>query len=143
MKLPLLILVKPYKEVIKISKFFKQGTKLIEKKGIGKLYAQVLSPKTWKILKIKKIFLKLLANKIDNIYKIVNRDNKLKQKLNTRYSDNQEDSNLTIILPTQNGDFHLTILYLLLTLQYLISTFKPKSAQLSRIVKKRRTLLLN
>ena len=34
----------------------------------------------------------------------------------TRYSDNQEDSNLIIILSTQNGDFHLTILYLLLTL---------------------------
>jgi len=61
----------------------------------------------------------------------------------TRYSDNQEDSNLTIILFTQNGDFHLTILYLLSTLQYLINTFKPKNAQLSRTVKKRRTLLLN
>ena len=48
MKLPLLILVKPYKQVMEISKFFKQGTKLIEKKEIGKLYAQVLSPKTRK-----------------------------------------------------------------------------------------------
>jgi len=82
MKLPLPIPAKSRKKVMEISKFFKQGTKPTENKKIRKLYAQALSIKTSKILRIKKTFPKLLANKINNIYKIVNRGNKLKQKIN-------------------------------------------------------------
>jgi len=81
-KLPLLIPEKSHKEVMEISKFFKQETKLIEKKETRKSYAQALLSKISKILKIKKTFLELLADKIDNIHKIINGDNKLKPKLN-------------------------------------------------------------
>lgn len=70
-KLPLLISAKTSKEVMEMSKFFKKDTKPTEKKDTKKLYTQALSPKTSKILKIKKTFLKLLANKIDNIHKII------------------------------------------------------------------------
>lgn len=54
-----------------------------------------------KILKIKKIFLKLLANKIDNIYKIVNGDNKLKQKLNMT---TKEPSRKQVIISISNNN---------------------------------------
>jgi len=53
------ISVKTSKEVMEISKFFKKGIKLTEKKNTRKLYVQALSPKTSKILKIKKTFPKL------------------------------------------------------------------------------------
>ena len=44
---------------MEIFKFFKKGIKLTEKKDTRKLYVQALSPKTSKILKIKKKFPKL------------------------------------------------------------------------------------
>ena len=69
-------------KVIKIFKFFKKGIKPMEKKKARKLYTQALSFKTNKILKIKEMFLKLPANKIDNIYRIINEYNKPKPKLN-------------------------------------------------------------
>jgi len=81
-KLPPLIPAKTCKKVMEISKFFKKEIKPMEKKEARKSYAQVLSPKTSKILKIKEIFPKLPANKIDNIYRIVNGGNKPKPKLN-------------------------------------------------------------
>jgi len=81
-KLSLLIFAKTSKKVMEISKFFKKGTKLTEKKDTKKLYTQALSPKTSKILKIKETFLKLPANKIDNIHKIIKSDSKSKPKLN-------------------------------------------------------------
>jgi len=80
-KLPLLISTKTPKEIKEISMFFKKSTKLT-KKNTGKSYAQALSPKISKILKIKKTFPKLQANKIDNIHKIINGIGKPKPKLN-------------------------------------------------------------
>ena len=100
-KLPLPIPEKSHKEVIEISKFFKQGIKLTEKKEIGKSYAQASSPKTSKILKIKKTFLELPADKIDNIHKIVNRGNKLKPKLNIM---TKELSRKQVIIPMNNDN---------------------------------------
>ena len=81
-KLPPLIPVKTHMKVIEIFKFFKKGIKPMEKKKARKLYTQALSFKTNKILKIKEMFLKLPANKIDNIYRIINEYNKPKPKLN-------------------------------------------------------------
>jgi len=45
-------------------------------------YTQALSPNTSDILKIKETFSKLQANKIDNIYKIINGSSKPKLKIN-------------------------------------------------------------
>ena len=59
MKLTPPISIKTSKEVMEIFKFFKKGIKLTEKKDTRKLYVQALSPKTSKILKIKKKFPKL------------------------------------------------------------------------------------
>ena len=58
-KLPLLISMKTSKEVNEISKFFKKGTKLSEKKYISKSYTQASLPMTSEILKIKETFPKL------------------------------------------------------------------------------------
>jgi len=86
-KLLSLILVKTSKEVVEISKFFKKGTKLTEKKNTRKLYTQALLSKTSKILKIKEIPPKLQVNKIENIYKIINGDSKSKPRLNMTTKD--------------------------------------------------------
>lgn len=72
---------------MEISKFFKKGIKLTEKKDTRKLYIQALLPKTSKNLKIKKKFPKLQTNKIENIYKIINSDSKSKTKLNITTKD--------------------------------------------------------
>ena len=101
MKLPLPIPAKSCKKVMEIFKFFKQGTKPTENKKIRKLYAQALSIKTSKILRIKKTFPKLLANKIDNIHKIVNRGNKLKQKINMM---TKVLSRKQVIIPMSNNN---------------------------------------
>jgi len=74
-KLPSLITVKTSKEV-------KKSTKPTEKKDTEKSYAQALLSKISKILKIKKTFPKLQANKINNIDKIINGNSKPKPKLN-------------------------------------------------------------
>ena len=98
-KLLSLISTKIPKEVNKISKFFKKNNKLFEKKNIGKLYAQALSPLTSKILKIKKTFPKLQTSKIDNIYKIVSGARKPKPKLNIITKD---PSRKQVIIPMSN-----------------------------------------
>ena len=72
---------------MEISKFFKKDIKLAKKKETRKSYSQALLPKTSKILKIKKTFLKLQVNKIDNIYKIINGNSKSKPKLNITTKD--------------------------------------------------------
>ena len=100
-KLPPLIPTKTCKKVMEISKFFKKGTKLTEKKKIGKLYAQASSSKTSEILKIKETFPKLLANKIDNIHKIVNGGNKPKPKLNMT---TKGSSRKQVIIPISNDN---------------------------------------
>ena len=81
-KLLLLISMKTPKKVNEISKFFKKNTKLLEKKDIGKLYAQALSLITSEILKIKETFPKLQTRKFDNIHKIISSVGKPKPKLN-------------------------------------------------------------
>ena len=101
MKLPPLIPIKTSKEVMKIFKFFKKDTKPTEKKNIGKLYAQASSPKINEILKIKEIFPKLLTNRIENIYKIINGGNKLKPKLNMT---TKEPSRKQVIIPMSNNN---------------------------------------
>ena len=64
-KLPLPISAKTFKEVKKISKFFKKNTPSIKKKDERKLYIQVLSSLTItrEIFKIKEIFPKLQVKK--------------------------------------------------------------------------------
>lgn len=69
------------KEVNKISKFFKTN-KQTKKRDTGRSYAQVLLLKTSEILKIEETFPKLQANKISNIYKIINGSDKPKPKIN-------------------------------------------------------------
>ena len=101
MKLPPLISIKTPKEVMKIFKFFKKDTKPTEKKNIGKLYAQASSPKINEILKIKEIFPKLLTNRIDNIYKIINGGNKPKPKLNMT---TKEPFRKQVIIPMNNNN---------------------------------------
>ena len=81
-KLLLLIPAKFPKIVKEISKFFKKSTKPTENKDSSKSYAQASVPTNSEILKIKKIFPKLQASKIDNIHKIINSIGKPKPKVN-------------------------------------------------------------
>ena len=83
LKLPLSIPTRPLKKVLEKSKFFK-GKKGSEKeKPKNKpLYAQVLTPKVSKILKIKENFPNLSTKKIENIYKMINNSGKSKPRIN-------------------------------------------------------------
>jgi len=98
-KVPLLISTKTPKEIKEISMFFKKSTKPTKKKNTGKSYAQALSPKISKILKIKETFPKLQANEIDNIYKIISDIGKPKPKLNMM---TKSPSRKQVIIPISN-----------------------------------------
>ena len=95
-KMPLLISTKTPKKIKEISMFFKKSTKPTKKKNTGKSYAQALSPKISKILKIKETFPKLQANEINNIYKIIS---KPKPKLNMM---TKSPSRKQVIIPISN-----------------------------------------
>ena len=94
------ISTKMLKEVNEIFKFFKKNNILAEK-DMERSYTQVLSPKNSDILKIKKTFLKLQANKINNIYKIINNSGKLKPKINMM---TKGPSRKQVIIPMSNDN---------------------------------------
>ena len=102
-RLSLLILAKLPKEVKGISKFFKTINSAYRNKDTRKLYAQVLqlANNTRKVLKIKKAFLNLQANKIENIQKIIKDDSKPKSKINMT---TKGPSRKHIIVPMNNDN---------------------------------------
>jgi len=81
MKLPPFISIRLSKEVLEKSKFFKKENKLVVMVKL-KSYAQVTNLKVFNILKIKEVYPNLLANKIENIHKIINNSSKTKPKIN-------------------------------------------------------------
>jgi len=83
-RLPPPIPAKSPKEVKNIVKFFKKNEKTKEKETQKKSYAQASSSgnNTREVLKIKEMFSNLQAKKIENIQKNINRDGKLKPRLN-------------------------------------------------------------
>ena len=102
-KLPLPILAKLPKEVKEISKYFKTTSSAYRNKNTRKLYTQVsqLENNTRKVLKIKKAFLNLQTNKIENIQKIIKSDGKPKPKINmTTKSSSQKH----VIVPMSNDN---------------------------------------
>jgi len=64
-------------------------------------YAQVSLPSTSEILKTKKLFPKLQANKIDNIHKIINDGSKSKPKINMI---KKESLRKQVIIPMSNDN---------------------------------------
>ena len=83
-RLPLPISAKLPKEVKDITKFFKKIENSKEKESTKKSYAQAYFSGniTRKVLKIKEAFPNLQGNKIENIQKIINGDDKPKLRLN-------------------------------------------------------------
>jgi len=79
-KLPSPIPACPPKKVLEKYKFFdkRNNTMTKAKKNIQQSYAQVANPKVSNILKLKKNYLNLLANKIKNIHRIINNTDKTK-----------------------------------------------------------------
>jgi len=83
-RLPPPIPAKLSKEVKDIAKIFKKNKKTKEKETYKKSYTQALSSgnNTREILRIKEISPNLQVKKIENIQKIINKDSKLKPRLN-------------------------------------------------------------
>ena len=102
-RLPPPILAKLPKEVKEILKYFKMtgSTKLDNNKG--KLYAQMSKSRntTKKVLKIKKVFSNLKADKINNIQKIIKGNSKPKLKINMITKDH---SRKQVIVPMNNNN---------------------------------------
>ena len=102
-RLPPPILAKLPKEVKEILKYFKMtgSTKLDNNKG--KLYAQMSKSRntTKKVLKIKKVFSNLKADKINNIQKIIKGNSKPKLKINIITKDH---SRKQVIVPMNNNN---------------------------------------
>ena len=102
-RLPPPILAKLPKEVKEILKYFKMtgSTKLDNNKD--KLYAQMSKSRntTKKVLKIKKVFSNLKADKINNIQKIIKGNSKPKLKINIITKDH---SRKQVIVPMNNNN---------------------------------------
>ena len=102
-RLPPPILAKLPKEVKEILKYFKMtgSTKLDNNKD--KLYAQMSKSRntTKKVLKIKKVFSNLKADKINNIQKIIKGNSKPKLKINMITKDH---SRKQVIVPMNNNN---------------------------------------
>ena len=84
-KIPFLILARPFKEVLEKSKFVdKKGKQSKEITNLKNrlLYAQVSALKVDKILKLKADYSNLLAEKIKNVYNIIYNSGKVKLKIN-------------------------------------------------------------
>lgn len=100
-RLPLPIPAKSPKEVNEILKYFKtiSPTKLDNNQGKSYAQASKSSNTAKKILKIKKVFPSLKADKINNIQKIINRGSKLKPRINMT---TKSPSKKQIIIPMNN-----------------------------------------
>ena len=102
-RLPPPILAKLPKEVKEILKYFKMtgSTKLDNNKD--KLYAQMSKSRNTikKVLKIKKVFSNLKADKINNIQKIIKGNSKPKLKINMITKDH---SRKQVIVPMNNNN---------------------------------------
>jgi len=94
---------KSSKEVKDITKFFKKIKNSKEKENMKKSYAQASFSDNIarKVLKIKEVFSNLQEKKIENIQKIINRDDKLKPRLNIT---TKRPSHKQVIIPINSDN---------------------------------------